>query len=350
MRVSVIVPVYNVEQYLERCMQSIFSQAETLSSADMEIILVDDGSTDSGGVICDRYAETHAAVQVIHQENAGLGMARNSGLQAAKGDYVFFMDSDDYIGPGLLENLCCAAKEQDADICIGGFTMISPTGEKIPRASVKEACSFAGEGIRELMLNTAGSLPEEEQDSKYGLSVWSRLYRRSILEDYGIRFVSERELISEDLIFNLDFLRYAKKAVVTADTGYFYCYNGGSLSKKHCGDRFQRDCELYEAVKERLEGLFEEEEYARYLQRMLISRARFDICQEAAYRDQADKAYPLRQRVDEIVNTAVLRRALADYPWWRLPKMQGVFALAMKWKMVGTLICLVRLRRRIASV
>lgn len=339
-RISVIVPVYNVKKYLHRCMDALLTQ----TFAEKEIILVDDGSTDGSDVLCNNYAAP--GVTVIHQKNAGLGMARNSGLKVAKGEYVFFMDSDDYIGPDLLENLYLAAQKWDADICIGGFTRVFPGGERVPRPRAKKELFFSKEEIRNLMLNTVGSLPKEKRDTKYGMSVWSRLYRRSILEDRQILFVSERELISEDLIFNLDFLKYAQRAVMTEDIDYFYCLNPISLSKKYRPDRFQMDCRLYETVQRRLEESFKEDEYRLYLHRMLIARARADIVQNVSCIVQKNKEPLLKQSVAEIINSELLQSALKHYPWWRLPIAQGIFAAAMKRKRTEALIWLTRMRQR----
>lgn len=115
--ISVIVPVYNVCEYLERCIRSVLGQ----TYQDFELILVDDGSTDGSGMICDRYARENSRVFVIHQENAGLSAARNAGIEAAKGEYVAFIDSDDFIHERMLEILYANSKGYDADISVCDF-------------------------------------------------------------------------------------------------------------------------------------------------------------------------------------------------------------------------------------
>lgn len=341
MEISVIVPVYNVAEYLECCMDSLLAQKLT----DLEIILVDDGSTDGSGELCDAYA-AFSRVRVVHQVNAGLGLARNRGLKIARGSYVTFVDSDDYVGPDFLEKLHQAAMEEDADLVIGGYAKVFQEGGESAVPWTTERRIFAEADRKDLILNTVGALPEYPADTKYGVSVWARLYRRSLLAEHGIAFVSERELISEDLIFNLDVLRHVKKAVVLPDTSYFYRIRQGTLSKSHRPDRFERDYVLYRAVVKKLERDYEPGDYGLFAQRMLISRARFDIAQEVDYHDRADGRYSLKQAVKNIAEHPGLQRALAQYPWKRLPKMQGVFALMMKKRQIGTLILLVRLRRR----
>ena len=320
MRISVIVPVYNVSAYLGRCMRSLLAQ----TFQDREILLVDDGSTDGSGPLCDMWAR-EPGVRAVHRANGGLGMARNSGLDAARGTYALFLDPDDYFGPRLLENLADAAERCGADLAAGAFTMVGPDGRERPRAFPAERVFRTPAELEELLLGTVGALPEEPLDSRYG--------RRG-----GVRFVSERELISEDLIFNMDFLAWAASAVVTTDASYFYCANAGSLSKRHREDRFAQDCALCRAVEERLARRCPEAVFRPYLDRLLISRARYDILQEAAYRDREDRSYPLRQRTAAILEER--------YPWRRLPRMQGIFAWLMRERRVGALLALARLKRR----
>lgn len=124
-KVSVIVPVYNVERYLPKCIESIQNQTEK----DIEIILVDDGSSDGSGVICDRYAEGDARILVIHQENGGLSAARNAGIAKANSDYLIFIDSDDYVDSDLIEKTYEAVLSTDADIVVYGYVKVMENGE-----------------------------------------------------------------------------------------------------------------------------------------------------------------------------------------------------------------------------
>lgn len=340
MKISVVIPVYNVRNYLARCMESLAAQ----TYSDMEIILVDDGSDDGSGAVCDGYVKRQG-VQVIHQENGGLGMARNRGLDAACGEYVLFLDPDDYYDPRLVQNLCGAAEHYDADLVIGGLTTVGRDGKKQSCAISYEQVFRSQERMKELLFHTVGSPPEERLDSKYGVSACGRLYRLEVIRRGRIRFLSERQMISEDLIFNIDFLQHAKSAVVTADAFYFYCTNAGSLSKRHREDRFEKDIALWMAVEERLAG-YPEKECRLCLQRLLISRARYDIIQEADYYDLVNPSYPFKKKVSEIVHAPLLCEVLKDYPWWKLPRMQAIFAWFMKQQKVWSMLVLIRLRRR----
>ena len=126
--ISVIVPVYNVENYLDECIQSIVKQ----TFRDMEIILVDDGSTDSSGMLCDKWAKKDERIKVIHKQNGGLSSARNSGIDVAQGKYIIFVDSDDYwIGTDSLAHLYDTAEKFDADVVRGEYIAVNDRGEKI---------------------------------------------------------------------------------------------------------------------------------------------------------------------------------------------------------------------------
>lgn len=342
MKISIIIPVFNAALYLDRCMRSLFTQ----KFRDYEIILVDDGSTDASGRLCDAYVGC-GNIRAVHRENGGLGMARNSGIDAAAGEFLLFLDPDDYFGPELLENLWRAAERTEADLVIGGHTIMGPRGVKKTCAASSERIFRTEREMRELLYHTVGAPPEGPEDSQYGASACGRLYRRSVVEKGAekLRFVSERQLISEDLIFNMDFIRRTGSAVVTTDAAYFYCTNAGSLSKRHRDDRFSQDLVLYHAVRERL-AAYPEEEYRLCVQRLLISRARYDLMLEVNYHDQAKPSYSLREKVEEVLRAPELRKALDRYPWRRLPVMQGIFAWCMKRRWTGAVLALIRVKRR----
>lgn len=171
-KVSVIVPVYNVENYLPKCIDSICNQTET----ELEIILVDDGSTDGCGAICDRYAEKDARIRVIHQQNSGLGAARNTGIRAATAEYLLFVDSDDYIESNLVEKAYSASIENRADIVMFGFQRVYEDGRvdfayDFPASLAdKKGCSL--KNTPELLLVTPGA--------------WNKLYKKALFD--GITF------------------------------------------------------------------------------------------------------------------------------------------------------------------
>ena len=159
--ISIIVPVYDVEPYLRKCIDSILIQ----SYRDLEIILVDDGSPDNCGAICDEYAEKDKRIKVIHKKNGGLSDARNAGLDIATGEYIGFVDSDDWVMPDMYEYLYKAVKEYDADMSVCGY--YDYWGKTISGRYCQDIQVYKGqEGIKALL------------DLKFGNYVWNKLYKR----------------------------------------------------------------------------------------------------------------------------------------------------------------------------
>lgn len=207
-QISIIVPVYNIYDRLADCLDSICGQTLT----DWECILVDDGSTDGSAQILDRYAQADPRLLVIHQKNAGVGAARNRGLQQASGDYITFVDSDDRIGSEYLEELTDAIG--DHDILIAGFTLCAPDGETpIGFVSGPPATDQLAQAMKTGLLN----------------SCWGKLYRHSAIS--GIRF-SEEILWGEDTAFLMDCLCRTKSILFLPSHRYLYTYSTTGLANR----------------------------------------------------------------------------------------------------------------------
>ena len=166
--ISVIVPIYNVSRYLERCMESLLHQ----TYKNIEIIMVDDGSSDDCGKKCDRYAAEEPRIKVIHKKNAGLGMARNSGLEIAEGEYVMFIDSDDYTDVRMIERLYHRLTEEGADTCFCRYYDTSSEGKNELARETYLKQSYCGDETKKVLLGMIGSLPEQAGDVEIGMSVW----------------------------------------------------------------------------------------------------------------------------------------------------------------------------------
>ena len=223
---SIVVPVYNTEKYLRRCMDSIMNQ--TLK--EIEIIIVDDGSKEECAAFCDELSKTDTRIKVVHKENGGLGFARNSGIEAATGEYIGFVDSDDYIEREMYEELYRAAKKNDADLCLSGIcfvggNMFSESGADTKKAYFEEETVFAKEDMKKLLLGVVGALPHEPDDSRYGVSVCKNIFKTSVIREKGILFLSEREILSEDTLFMVDYIKSAECAVGVPGAYYCYCRN-----------------------------------------------------------------------------------------------------------------------------
>lgn len=213
--ISVIIPVYNVAPYLPECLDSVIGQTYT----DLEIIIVNDGSTDESGAICNSYAQKDHRIRVIHQQNQGLSAARNAGIDAAHGEYISFLDSDDYMMPDLLEHLLNLCLEYGADMSACSFDILLESGKRIPRKGI----SFA-------------SMPEvytgyEKMHAyvslnKISTTAYCKLYDRTLFRE--IRFPVGR--LHEDVFTTCQLVHAAKKIVISGKIGCIYRMRADSIT------------------------------------------------------------------------------------------------------------------------
>ena len=348
-KVSIIIPVYNVEKYLKRCLDSLKSQ--TLS--DIEIILVDDSSPDSSPAICDEAAVADERIKVIHKENGGAGMARNAGLNIANGEYIGFVDSDDYVSPEMYEVLYDAAEKYKADLVMSGVrfvdgNMFGKEGEVITKSYFDKDTLFTSENdIKGLKFGIVGALPGEGDDSRYGMSVWKNLFKREIIQNNNLSFLSEREILSEDALFMVDYISCIKSAVGINGAFYNYCRNEDSISKSYKKDRMEKCMRFVCEVEKRFEKNASHDEYKMYIDRFLQAFGRVLCSQEIMYAVENGVKYSvLKTRLKKICTNAKIKGALGTYPIHKLPLKQAVFAFAMKYKMYFLQKMIVGLRNR----
>lgn len=210
-KISIIIPVYKVEEYLPKCLDSIVRQTYT----NLEIILVDDGSPDNCGEICDNYAKEDSRIKVIHKENAGVARARNDGIEIATGDYISFIDSDDWIAENTYEVLYNGLKEYDADCSVGGcVTVIDKDGVLAPqeRAHTGVNCVSGQEAMKGVLLK--------------GSAVWNRLFKREIFRE--IRFPIGR--VNDDEVVALHAYAECQKIVFLDEDTYYYRIRSNSIT------------------------------------------------------------------------------------------------------------------------
>ena len=210
--ISVIIPVYRVEEYLRRCVDSVLAQ----SYSHMEVILVDDGSPDGCPAICDAYGEADSRVKVIHQKNAGLSGARNTGIEAAEGSYLAFVDSDDYLAPEFLERLHRACVETDSDLSMCRWEYVK--GEAVPERGSGRTETYTG---REMLANLY--VP----DGAYFVVAWNKLYRRELFEK--IRYPLGR--IHEDEATTYRIFDQVKRAAFVDSSLYGYFVTPVSITR-----------------------------------------------------------------------------------------------------------------------
>lgn len=220
--ISVIVPVYQAEAYLADCMGSILSQAY----GNAEIILVDDGSEDGSGELCDRYARQHGNVSCIHQRNRGVSSARNRGMERAKGEYILFVDSDDCIAPGYLEKAAAALESEDVDMYLCGYQNTAGR-ENRKREKHYPKISEGNWKARDLRGIILKLFPTNTLHA-----IGTKVYKRSIIEGNAIRFKEEWSFY-EDIYFCLEYLAHSNAVYVQNEIMYYYRQDASdSLSRQ----------------------------------------------------------------------------------------------------------------------
>ena len=199
-QISVIVPIYKTQKYLHKCVDSILAQTHR----NLEVILVDDGSPDSCGTICDTYAQTDPRVVVIHKKNGGLSAARNAGMAVAKGRFLMFVDSDDLLPPDSVQTLLDLALSEDAELVIGAHDRFEETMPPPAKTSPSHQCLSSTEAMADMFRN--------------GCSAWARLYRKEIHD--GIPYPAGQ--INEDEAIMLQILERCDRIVQTEKIVYHY--------------------------------------------------------------------------------------------------------------------------------
>lgn len=234
--VSIIVPMYNAAGYITRCVESLCAQ----SYKSIEILLLNDGSTDDTLAVCTRLAAKDHRIAVVNKSNSGAADTRNHGLRLAHGKYIQFADCDDWLSPDFTEKLVTAAEKNTADLVIAPFWMAYPDDySDHPRLWEKALAPFLKRNPPKTQ--AYGFLPAGVYDQRsyayrlmdypntffYGV-LWNKLYRRSLLTEHGVCF--RQELFAEDQLFNTEYLRWVRKAVSIPDAGYYYLQNAQSVS------------------------------------------------------------------------------------------------------------------------
>lgn len=291
--ISIIVPVYNVQDYLDRCINSIWQQ----TYRNLEIILVDDGSTDSSGRMCDEYAKKDSRIKVIHKENGGLSDARNAGLQQATGDYIGYVDSDDWIEPQMYDTMYKACREQNAQIAICRYHCVYE-GAASEKGSGRQQ-TFDRESLLDIYI--CG-----HDDYVIYNSVWSKLFARELVKN--MLFPKGRN--SEDIMYTTRAFCRVQKAVYIDSFFYNYVIDRvGSIMNEKKAERMFRDelpfwREHIALIRESVSPLMGDKAAYYYYRRLLF----YYIDYKKSHAEDAAKKIALEIRE----NKADIRRILKD--------------------------------------
>lgn len=230
--ISIIVPVYNVEKYLDKCVRSILAQ----TFKDFELILVDDGSNDRSGEMCDEYSKSDSRIKVIHKKNGGLSSARNAGIEISTGEFIGFVDSDDYIDDDMYELLYNNLIRENADMSIcNKYDCYNEKPLKINKDCYK-------------VLNTEEAIYSLCEGKMFGVSACDKLYKRELFEK--IRYPEKRT--AEDAFVIVELLMKCKIIVATTKQKYYHYHRAGSISSersvKNCLDAMEADQKNYDLI------------------------------------------------------------------------------------------------------
>lgn len=324
--VSIIVPIYNVEIYLDNCVQSLLDQTYT----NIEIVLVDDGSQDGCGTKCDIWKQRDSRIKVIHKNNTGLGMARNSGIDVATGKYVVFIDSDDWADKNMIKRLLNTAIEYGADTVLCNFIRSYSNGNEIKvLQKYRKEVSQGKDVINDILLEMIGTQPFEERDFNLYMSVWHGLYSLDLIHSYGIRFPSERQYISEDIIFDVDYFSKSNKVICIPDCLYYYRENEKSLSSMYNPVRFKKEAILFIEVQRKLAEILNKNQYKYRAERMFLGRVRSCIMRSTSCGFSQAK-----NEIEMICDNSIVKQVLSQYPYQKNPFSQRVFNFCLKNRMI----------------
>lgn len=335
-KVSIVVPMYNVEQYIKKCINSLLEQ--TLYN--IEVVLVDDGSPDRCGEIADNYSLRDNRVKVVHQMNGGLGPARNAGVEVASGEYIAFVDGDDWVKSDMYEKLYAIAKKDCADIVVSGHCDVV-NGVAV----VKKVHPLAGqtlntvENIKKIRKNLFGHAPRDKIVEAFPMSVCMSIYKRSLFKNHELRF---QKILSEDTIFNLSAYKIAKVISFTPDTDY--CYR--KEEQNSITHSFSRDKLLiYQEFLQVLEKRAEEEKDTECILR--TKKMAIDYCRlYVGIVDNSQESFSKKKMyVKEFAEKEDIKKFWANYPIDKLPSQQKIFHSMIEHKWYGMTLILNRLRQ-----
>lgn len=324
-KVSVIVPVYKVEAYLNRCLNSLACQ--TLK--DIEIILVDDESPDKSGEMCDEWAKKDCRIKVIHKKNGGLGYARNSGLEVATGRFVAFVDSDDFVDREMYQILYEECNKNNLDCVYSEFNVDEYPGFRV--VIRPEKLYVGSEEIENLRLDIVGAEPTYISGVKYHCSSCKGLYKLGVIRMYGLQFRSERQYISEDMLFNLDFLYHSQRVKLVPWQFYHYCLNGASLTHSYRPDRWEKQLVMLEELNDK-NKYRNKSELALRLKRTAIFYTMSAISQEWR---RSDSTFIQKVKATAVVeNEPIIRKNVVEYPINKLPIKWKIYTYLLKFKIL----------------
>ena len=328
--VTVIIPVYKVEKFLDRCVQSIVDQ----TYSNLEIILIDDGSPDNCPQMCDEWAKRDRRIKVVHKENAGAGMARNTGLDHATGAYVCFFDSDDFVESNAVECAYTVATENDADMVCYGFYTVNSQGMKIKCQipDVSQKVYYAEEVQKIFLPRLVAPDPQTGKDYGIAMGVWSKMFSMRSIRKNNLRFLSERVVFSEDYYFVAKLCADIEKVCILPMACYNYCHNDASISHSYRKDRFEKAGYFYLEMKKLCDELGYTQE-VRYRCGMRYLAAVIALLKQEVMRTERFSAK--LKTIQGILNYDELQRVMLERKSDEVGMKKKILFWAMRHKLAG---------------
>ena len=314
--VSIVVPIYNVEKYLEICVDSLINQ----SLENIEIILVDDGSTDNSGTIADKLKDKDDRIVVVHKENGGLGPARNTGLSVATGKYVAFLDSDDWVKLDMYEKLFSDAKKYNVDIVVSGHCDYTDgNATKVKKHPLAGKYFKSQDEILSVRKNLYGHYVNSTVTEAFPMSVCMSIYKRDLILNNDISF---KNILSEDTLFNLDIYKVARAIYFAEYTDY--CYrkeNQKSITGSFSNKKFKQYKQFLLELRKR--ALLEnDDECIVRAQKTAIDYCRLYI----GIVNSSDETMNNKIKfIDEFATDKDIQKCWNNYPISTLPLQQRIF-------------------------
>lgn len=321
--VSIIVPVYKCECTVSKCIESILAQTYT----DIEVLLIDDGTPDSSGLICDEYAKKEPRIRVIHQENRGVSATRNRGIELAKGEYIQFVDSDDYIAVDMVEKLVKAIEMNQTDCVICGRTELKDDDEV--RIKGVDAAKVA-------ITNMYRECPQLFQDYLIN-SPWNKLFKREFISTLYDSTLS----LGEDLLFNLEYFRNIQTVSFIKDSLYYYVIQESGLARRFRREQLQVAERIYEEslrfIQENNMGKAAEADVATiFMRRIFYGSYELFVCKELTTKEKKDM-------VSYWMNRESIHNALGNCRW--STRVQRIFGRLLQSKKLHLVIGFLTLKK-----
>lgn len=324
-KVSIIVPAYNVENYLATCLDSLIRQ----TYSKVEIVIINDGSTDNTHSIIRTYASKYQNIIVINQNNQGLSEARNAGIMKASGEYICFVDSDDWIANNTIQK-AFEFLDKKTDVVLWGYIKEFP-GFSMCQPLCREVERYSKQNILSLLQRIVGpvdyQLKHPELVDSY-ITAWGKLYKASIIKEHEIKFVSTKEIGTEDLLFNVQYFFWVKNAIILPDClNHYRKNNSTSLTSNYKPQLFSQWKSLQNFVYQNIKGnaLLEEAFYNRIACTM-IGLGLNEASAKFSYKQH-------KENILEILNDSCYKTAFRRLKYSRLPIYWKIFFLACRYRL-----------------